>query len=88
MIFEPGHYYWIKGQGVCKYSHATGGLAYNTGEPTHVVNPYQFASNKFEGYLYIETSDITRPASEKEAKSYKAAVRRKLTSSGVKRKTS
>ncbi len=86
MIFEPG-YYWIKGQGICKYSHATGKVAYNNGEPTHVVNPYQFASNKFEGNLYIETSDIIRPASEKEAKSYKSAVQRKLTYSGV-RKTS
>lgn len=84
MIFEPG-YYWVKGKGVCKYSHDTGKVAY-TGEPTHVVNPYQFVSGKFEGDLYIGPSDITRPASEKEAKSYKAAVRRKLTSSGVKKK--
>lgn len=87
MSFEPG-YYWIKGHGVCKYSHATGEVAYNNGEPTHVVNPYQFVSGKFEGNLYVDSTDITRPASEKEAKSYKAAVRRKLTSSGVKRKTS
>jgi hypothetical protein len=70
-VFEPG-FYWVRGQGVCRYSH-------DTGKVSHVVNPYQFPADEFWGDLYVDPKDILRSASEADVKMYKTNVRERLT---------
>jgi hypothetical protein len=72
---EPGAFYWVRGQGVCRYSH-------NTGKVSHVVNPYQYNSDEWGGDLYVDPKDIASRLGRTEM--YRNNVRERLTPTGKK----
>ena len=72
MNLTSGAFYWVRGQGVCRYSH-------DTGKVSHVVNPYQFNSDEWGGDLYVDPKDILRVASDEDREMYRNNVRERLT---------
>lgn len=70
-VFTPGAFYWVRGQGVCRYSH-------DTGKVSHVVNPYQFDSDEWFYDLYVDPADILRGATDEDREQYRTAVRERL----------